>query len=408
MARGYEEQEEVISDSPTIDQVNIKLMLAMAASKGWKVVSSDVKSAFLQGKEITREVIMKPPPEANTRAGVLWRLNVALYGLDDASLQFHFKCKEVFEKLDLKQSKLDPTLFYEHNVRGELIGMLGTHVDDFLKTGTDDWLEKINVKLGEIFQMGRVEDSDFKYVGYRIKQDAQTKEITMDQEEFADKVEMVKIDPTRAKQKEEELESEEKTLMRGISGRLGWIGRGTRPDLLFHQVECSTKFISGKVEDMKRAAKAMRKIQAHKSCISYKSLGEEAGWSVELATDASWQNLNGSDSTEAGLVMIRGGNRVAPVLWWSNKIKRVCRSAMEAETMSLNTGIDQAIYVKQVMEELLAKPEDSIPLRAMVDNQDCHSIAHANEAAKERRLRSEVSRIRGGVTGGVIYQNLFC
>ena len=77
----------------------------------------DVKSAFLQGKEITREVIMKPPPEAKVRAGTLWRLNVALYRLDDASLQFHFKCKEVFEKLGLTQSSLDPTIFYEQNAR---------------------------------------------------------------------------------------------------------------------------------------------------------------------------------------------------------------------------------------------------------------------------------------------------
>ena len=119
-------------------------------------------------------------------------------------LQFHFKCRQVFEKLGLKQSKLDPTLFHEHNEKGELIGMLGTHVDDFIKDGTDDWLEKITLKLGEAFHMGRVEDSNFKYVGYRIKQDAQTKEIKMDQEEFADKIEMIKIDPARGKQKEEE------------------------------------------------------------------------------------------------------------------------------------------------------------------------------------------------------------
>ena len=80
-----------------------------------------------------------------------------------------------------------------------------------------------------------MEDSNFKYVGYRIKQDEHTKEITMDQE-FADKIEMVKIDPVRAKQKEEELRSEEKSLMREISGKLVWIGRGS-PDLLFHQAE---------------------------------------------------------------------------------------------------------------------------------------------------------------------------
>ena len=51
-------------------------------------------------------------------------------------------------------------MFYEQNSEGELIGMLGTHVDDFIKTGTPMWLEKINSKLGEIFQIGRVEEDE--------------------------------------------------------------------------------------------------------------------------------------------------------------------------------------------------------------------------------------------------------
>ena len=156
------------------------------------------------------------------------------------------------------------------------------------------------------------------------------------------------------------------------------------------------------MEDFKKAVKAMKNIPAHKNCVKYRSLGKEDGWSVELATDAAWQNLSGIDSTEAGLVMIRGGNSVAPILWWSNKIKRVCRSAMEAETMALNTGVDQAIYVKQVLEELLGRPEDSIPLRPAVDNQDCQAMVHANVAAKERRLRAEVSRIREALRRGNI------
>ena len=42
---------------------------------------------------------------------------------------------------------------------------------------------------------------------------------------------------------------------------------------------------------------------------------------------------------------------------------------------------------------------DSIPLRAAVDNQDCHAIVHAT---KERRLRAEVSRIREALRRGNI------
>ena len=45
-------------------------------------------------------------------------------------------------------------------------------------------------------------------------------------------------------------------------------------------------------------------------------------------------------------------------------------------------------------------PEDSIPLKAMVDNQDCHAIAHAYVAAKERRLRAEVGRIKEALRRG--------
>jgi hypothetical protein len=48
----------------------------------------------LQGKKLDRLVTVKPPKEAILPKGKLWQLEVALYGLNDASLQFFFKCKE--------------------------------------------------------------------------------------------------------------------------------------------------------------------------------------------------------------------------------------------------------------------------------------------------------------------------
>ena len=86
VARGYEVEEEVPSDSPTVDQMNLRLVLGIAASKKWRLTSCDVKSAFLQGIKMQREVIMQPPPEAKAGPGTLWKLNVALYGLDEATI----------------------------------------------------------------------------------------------------------------------------------------------------------------------------------------------------------------------------------------------------------------------------------------------------------------------------------
>ena len=94
VARGFEEPEEVAADAPTVDKCNLRLALTIIAAQGWEVETSDVKSAFLQGKKLDRLVTVKPPKEAILPKGKLWQLEVALYGLNDASLQFFFKCKE--------------------------------------------------------------------------------------------------------------------------------------------------------------------------------------------------------------------------------------------------------------------------------------------------------------------------
>ena len=150
-------------------------------------MTSDVKSAFLQGRELDRTVLLKPPREAGVPAGMLWRLNVALYGLDDASLQFHFKCKEVFEKMDLQQSKLDPAMFYEADEQGQLKRALVTHVDDFLHIGSDKDQKKLTSTLGSILKMGKVEKYNFKYLGYQIVQNKENFSIKIDQAEYANK-----------------------------------------------------------------------------------------------------------------------------------------------------------------------------------------------------------------------------
>ena len=59
-ARGFEELEKVASDSPTIDKCNVRIVLAICASENWTLETSDVKSAFLQGDILDRDVIIKP------------------------------------------------------------------------------------------------------------------------------------------------------------------------------------------------------------------------------------------------------------------------------------------------------------------------------------------------------------
>ena len=83
VARGFEEIEEVAADSATVDKCILRLDLAFF---GWTKETSDVKSAFLQGRQLGRLSTIKPLREENVSKGKLWQLRVALYGLNKTSL----------------------------------------------------------------------------------------------------------------------------------------------------------------------------------------------------------------------------------------------------------------------------------------------------------------------------------
>ena len=92
VARGFEENTAALrKDSPTCSKEAVRLLFSIASSKSWKCHTVDVKSAYLQGDEIEREVYLVPPPEFNN--GCLWKLNKTVYGLCDAARAWYTRVK---------------------------------------------------------------------------------------------------------------------------------------------------------------------------------------------------------------------------------------------------------------------------------------------------------------------------
>ena len=60
VAKGFQEEREIKSDSPTVSKLGIIVLFGTAASKEWPLEVIDVKSAFLQGDELDRELYMEP------------------------------------------------------------------------------------------------------------------------------------------------------------------------------------------------------------------------------------------------------------------------------------------------------------------------------------------------------------
>ena len=70
----------------------MRIVLSAIASKQWNLKSIDIKRAFLQGNAIDRDVLIRPPDEAETDK--LWHLKKCVYGLADAPRKWYLTLKE--------------------------------------------------------------------------------------------------------------------------------------------------------------------------------------------------------------------------------------------------------------------------------------------------------------------------
>ena len=141
VVRGFEEQDlEIPKDSPTVGKGAMRMFLSIAALEQWTVKTTDIKSAFLQGKTLDRDIYINPPEESKIPQDIIWKLKHGLYGLKDGARQFYESVKDELLKLGFSQCKLDQAVFYIQENR-KLRGIICCHVDDFLHAG-DHCFEK--------------------------------------------------------------------------------------------------------------------------------------------------------------------------------------------------------------------------------------------------------------------------
>ncbi|CAG2236155.1 unnamed protein product [Mytilus edulis] len=82
VVRGFEEENEVKSDSQTVHKE--RLFLAIASTSEFDIHAIDIKAAFLQVKEINRIIFVKPPlKELSSDKSAAWKLNKCQHDYTD-------------------------------------------------------------------------------------------------------------------------------------------------------------------------------------------------------------------------------------------------------------------------------------------------------------------------------------
>lgn len=394
VARGFEEKESIQSDSPTIGKSAVRILLATAVARNWKVKTTDIKSAFLQGEQLERDVYVSPPKEAEVPEGYIWKLKRCLYGLTDASRQFYLSVIGELKKLGCKQSKVEPSLFFKTDESGRLTGLFMSHIDDFLHAGDDSFDEEVMIPLRKRFLAGKLEEKDFSYVGFQIHQSCDS--VILDQNDYVNNIEVEttwKMEIGKSDESQVELNCQELTSYRSLLGSINWIVRGSRPDMAFELIDLSIRNNSATKQDLHRARKLMRKLKEGSSHILFLNIGNTRNWSLYVYTDASLANLGDGISSTMGIVVFLANHGKACVISWrANKIRRVVKSTLAAETLALMEGLEEALYLKAMMKEIMSDAD--LPIVATVDNRSLVEAVHSTKQVSDRRLRIDIGCIK--------------
>ena len=150
----------------------IRLLLAFAASKGFKLYQMDVKSAFLNGF-IQEEVYVKQPPgfENPNFPNHVFKLSKALYGLKQAPRAWYDRLNNFLLAKGFTMGKVDKTLFVLKHGDNQLFVQI--YVDDIIfGCSTHALVVDFAETMRREFEMSMMGELSY-FLGLQIKQTPQ-------------------------------------------------------------------------------------------------------------------------------------------------------------------------------------------------------------------------------------------
>ena len=407
--RGFEDDENLQVDSPTVSKATFRLGLALAANEGWVPETIDIKGAFLQGRLIGREVYVEPPSEIK-RAGFIWRLRKTAYGLCDAAREWHMSLVKELISFGCKQSELDKAAFRYYDSSGALQGIVLIHVDDIMCAGGKEFESKVVQGIVTKFKVGKHQRSSFKYVGIEV--DHQAEGIRISQRQYIDEICEIDFDNIN-RDKNDILSKHETRQLRALTGQILWASSQTRLDACFDALELSMERNRGTLETLKRANKVVRKLKHEHHSILYPKLGSAKDFEIYVYADASYANLPDQVSSAGGHLIVlkcKDNFKCSVIDWSSSKLKRVVDNTLASETISMKLAVESAIYIGHLLNEFCNDvfQNNPIPVFSFTDNRSLEEAARSTKQVAGKRLRIDLAEIKRMLDTGELNDMNWC
>ena len=176
VVKGFQDPEidSVATDSPTLTRDGRMVLMQVVSSMNWQIQSFDITTAFLRGKGDGRQLAMDPVPELRQlmqlKGDEVCLLEGNAYGRVDAPLLFYKEFRHQLEKVGFEAHPLDGCLYMLRNSEtGRLDGILGTHVDDGIGGGNQNFESAIK-QVSKVLPFGSHDRLKFRFTGLDIEQ----------------------------------------------------------------------------------------------------------------------------------------------------------------------------------------------------------------------------------------------
>ena len=405
--------------SPTLSQVGRNMLFQIISSHRWKMMLGDIKGAFLSAGDLPMRY---RPLYASLPAGgipgvpddALIEVLGHVYGLNDSPSAWYKKLNQALLDVGFERSQFDSCLYYLRE-NGKLTGIYGVHVDDCATGGTGVKYEKALEKLKSTFEFRKWRIGDGDFCGAFYEQDPSSKEITMSQAKFVEKIKPMHFTRDRFNEKDSPLTDREVSCLRAINGSLNWLSTQSRPDLATQVSFSQQSFPRPTVADAIAANHAVRRAKQHADqSIRFSHIPIDK-LAIMCHSDAAFGNAK-AGATQAGYVIsfthqdMNEGKECAwtPAFWKSSRLPRVVSSTLSAEAQSMSCASSMCEWLNLFVSEALDGPRYSHSFwnnssrRLVMILTDCkslydHLLSPSSPTLDDRRTAIDIVILRDSV-----------
>lgn len=397
------DKDKVRKDSATAQFCVIRIVLSIAALFNFPIASIDIKSAYLQGGTLPRDVYMRPPKGWSQPWHVVWKLLRPAYGLTESGRLWQLVIESWLTSHSIDQIPGLPQLFVKRTSLGTISLALVKVVDDLLIVGPRTHIDEFHTAIAARFVVGRfLVDQPVVFNGLNIHRDG-SGSVHYSMKDYFQSISPIDITRSRRKEQLSPCTPAEITSYLQLTGSLNWLGHGALPQAGFaasHLQQAVGRLTVSHIVTANKVLQELKALSPSATLLRPSSLTDPSYLALSDASQGS--SSYGQTGYISGLYLPAGGSHVFHVLdWHSSKQSRVAFSSIGAEILAAATSTDRGALMAE-RHQVLYGSSQPLPFILTVDSNGLYSTITTLHEGHDYRLRPTVSRIRDSYENGEI------